>query len=222
MPAVDAWRTSQMLMSHISSAPGGRSSGRSSVSEDEFVFAVRSVFERFHMLAATVKDYAAIWLIFSNVLEVVQYLIALPIVLAVFVPNEVLHTLAVTASTAFLGLSFVFGSLLREMFESLVLILVVHPYDVGDRIRVGSEMYTVQKINILVTEACDLKTNQCVYLKNASLYNEAKFVNLGRSLNAVVELSFDIGAAEISEVCVCVYVYIYIYIHIYIYIYIYM
>ena len=35
----------------------------------------------------------------------------------------------------------------QEIFESLVLLLVIHPYDVGDRILLGdgSNIYTVQK-----------------------------------------------------------------------------
>lgn len=52
-------------------------------------------------------------------------------------------------STVALGLSFIFGNLLKEIFESVVLLLVMHPYDVGDRIQLGDgdalRIYTVQK-----------------------------------------------------------------------------
>ena len=53
-------------------------------------------------------------------------------------------------STVALGLSFIFGNLLKEIFESIVLLLVMHPYDVGDRIQLGDgdsfRTYTIQKL----------------------------------------------------------------------------
>ena len=57
--------------------------------------------------------------------------------------------LCISMSTVALGLSFIFGNLLKEIFESVVLLLVMHPYDVGDRIQLGDgdalRIYTVQK-----------------------------------------------------------------------------
>ncbi|CAE7820996.1 ARAD1 [Symbiodinium microadriaticum] len=104
-------------------------------------------------------------------------------------------------STVALGLSFIFGNLLKEIFESVVLLLVMHPYDVGDRIQLGDgdtiRIYTVQKINIMTTEVRDL-ANHCIYLKNNALYNEASLVNLGRSLNAVVEIGVTFQTSEMS------------------------
>eukprot|EP00418_Pyrodinium_bahamense_P084329 CAMPEP_0179070116 /NCGR_PEP_ID=MMETSP0796-20121207/30855_1 /TAXON_ID=73915 /ORGANISM="Pyrodinium bahamense, Strain pbaha01" /LENGTH=780 /DNA_ID=CAMNT_0020767199 /DNA_START=45 /DNA_END=2389 /DNA_ORIENTATION=+ len=203
MPSEDADRTWQLLtLRSDGDGTGGGAAARFSVSEQEFVQAVRGTFERFHMLAATVKDYAAIWLVFSNVLAAVQVAVAIGIILAVFFPPQVLRTVCISVPTAFLGVSFVFGGLLREIFESLVLILLVQPYDVGDRICLpdGDDAYRtfiVQKINILTTEARDL-SNQCVYLKNSILFQESRIMNLGRSLNAVVELSFEMPAEQFT------------------------
>lgn len=198
MPPEDAQRAWHMLTLTVAPAPGRSGADVHSISELEFVSSLSSMFERFHMLAATVKDYAAIWLIFSNVAAVLQHTIAFVVILSVLMPPEALRALSITTSTAFLALSFVFGGLAKEIFESVVLILVVHPYDVGDRIRVFDKLYMVQKINILTTEVRDL-SNQCVYLKNSALYHETTFVNLQRSLNAVVELSFQVSSADVSE-----------------------
>lgn len=206
MPPEDADRTWQLLTAKSGGGHRRASAGCGSVSEDEFVQAVRGTFERFHMLAATVKDYAAIWLVFSNLLAAVQVVVSGGVVLAMVVPWKVLRTICISLPTAFLGFSFIFGSMLREVFESLVLILLVQPYDIGDRISLpdGEETYrhfTVQKINILTTEARD-SSNQCVYLKNSALFQESRLMNLGRSLNAVVELSFEIPASQLSsDIC---------------------
>ena len=94
---------------------------------------------------------------------------------------------------------------------------MIHPYDVGDRILLNgsSTIYTVQKrlvsirkrrsfafqkpfrINILTTEARDL-ANHCVYLKNCKLFHE-DVLNLGRSLNAVVEIGIVFQTSEITQ-----------------------
>jgi small-conductance mechanosensitive channel len=37
-----------------------------------------------------------------------------------------------TVSSVLLGLSFIFGNSIRTVFESVVFLFVVHPFDVGD------------------------------------------------------------------------------------------
>lgn len=189
MPQDEATRTWEMLTARC---------GSREVTVEDFVWAVKGAFERFHMIAATVKDLSAIWLVFSNVVSAVHFLLSLAIVLGFFFPSQVLRTVCLSMSTVALGLSFIFGNLLKEIFESLVLLLVIHPYDVGDRILLGdgSNIYTVQKINILTTEARDL-ANHCVYLKNSKLFHE-DILNLGRSLNAVVEINVVFQSSEVS------------------------
>merc|ERR1711881_311420 len=66
------------------------------------------------------------------------------------------------------GLSFIFGPLLLDICLSLLFVLMKHPYNVGDRIRLRQgpklddmKIYTVQKINLLNTEVRDLY-NQCI------------------------------------------------------------
>lgn len=202
MPEEDAYRTWQVLT--LQTSKEVPTTFPDKCSQQQFVMAVRGIFERFHTLAGTVKDYSAIWLVFSNVLATVQAIVVGLILLAVFFPPEVLRTFCLSISTAFLGFSFVFGGLMKDLFESIVLILVIHPYDVGDRIRMRDlgtglhRIYTVQKVNILTTEVRDL-FNQCVYLKNSHLFQEASLVNMGRSLNAVVELDFKMPSSQVAS-----------------------
>jgi len=191
MPQDEASRAWEMLTSR----------GSRQVSADDFAWAVKGTFERFHMIAATVKDLSAIWLVFSSVVSAIHFLVSLSIVLGFFFPIQVLRTVCLSMSTVALGLSFIFGNLFKEIFESLILLLVIHPYDVGDRILLeehnSSKIYTVQKINILTTEARDL-ANHCVYLKNSKLFHE-DILNLGRSLNAVVEINVVFQSSEVSS-----------------------
>jgi small-conductance mechanosensitive channel len=54
-------------------------------------------------------------------------------------------------SSIMLSLSFLFGSSARSAFEAIIFLLMVHPYDVGDRVVIEGENYLVSKINLLTT-----------------------------------------------------------------------
>ncbi|KAI9285430.1 hypothetical protein BC943DRAFT_277720 [Umbelopsis sp. AD052] len=53
--------------------------------------------------------------------------------------------------TMFVAISFIFGNSAKDMFESIIFVFVTHPYDVGDRVFVGTENWTVVEINLLTT-----------------------------------------------------------------------
>lgn len=64
------------------------------------------------------KDLSAIWLVFSNVVSVIYFLACLAIVLGFFFPAQVLRTVCLSMSTVALGLSFIFGNLLKAVGSS--------------------------------------------------------------------------------------------------------
>jgi len=62
-----------------------------------------------------------------------------------------------TVSSVLLGLSFIFGNSIRNIFESVVFLFVVHPFDVGDALLVtdpsnakdGAQYSKVRVLNVL-------------------------------------------------------------------------
>ncbi|KYQ89467.1 putative transmembrane protein [Tieghemostelium lacteum] len=75
----------------------------------------------------------------------------------------------VPLSTTILGLSFAFGTTLRNVFESLILIFFVRPFEVGDKVVVGTlDGLIVDRIGILFTSFKSLD-GKAVYLPNSSL-----------------------------------------------------
>jgi small-conductance mechanosensitive channel len=56
-------------------------------------------------------------------------------------------------SSIILAFSFVFGATLRSIFDSLVFLFAVHAYDVGDKIKMGTDetVYYIRKIHLLST-----------------------------------------------------------------------
>ena len=62
-----------------------------------------------------------------------------------------LVTLVTSAGTLILGLSWLIGSSLAEVLTSIIFLFIKHPYDVGDRVDLGKDSYTVKEIRLLST-----------------------------------------------------------------------
>ncbi|KAG7584078.1 LSM domain superfamily [Arabidopsis suecica] len=48
-------------------------------------------------------------------------------------------------------LAFIFGNTVKTVFESIIFLFIVHPYDVGDRCEIDSVQLVVEEMNILTT-----------------------------------------------------------------------
>jgi small-conductance mechanosensitive channel len=60
-------------------------------------------------------------------------------------------TLITGAGTLILGLSWLIGGSLQEVLQSIIFLFIKHPFDVGDRVVVNKETYTVKEIRLLST-----------------------------------------------------------------------
>ena len=69
-------------------------------------------------------------------------------------------TLITGAGTLILGLSWLIGGSLQEVLQSIIFLFIKHPYDVGDRVTVEKETYTVKEIRLLSTIFLD--SNACL------------------------------------------------------------
>ena len=55
-------------------------------------------------------------------------------------------------SSVFLAFVFVFGNSLRNMYESVIFLFVMHPYDVGDALFINSDWCSVEEIALQYTQ----------------------------------------------------------------------
>ncbi|GFZ43630.1 hypothetical protein JCM24511_01350 [Saitozyma sp. JCM 24511] len=62
-----------------------------------------------------------------------------------------LTTLVTSAGTFILGLSWLIGTTMQEILLSCIFLFVKHPYDVGDRVDIDGNSYTVAKMQLLST-----------------------------------------------------------------------
>ena len=85
----------------------------------------------------------------DNIFMSVYVIIAL-LVFAVAVETQFV-SLITGAVTAILGLSWLIGNSCQEILTSIIFLFVKHPYDVGDRVDIEKESYTVKEIRLLST-----------------------------------------------------------------------
>lgn len=118
--------------------------------------------------------------------------------------NQSFVTTLATAGTALLSLSFVFAATTQEVLGSCIFLFVKHPYDIGDRVDVGADQYTVEHISLLFSvfrRANGAKVGGLVQIPNITL-NTLFIENLSRS-GAMMEehsvfVSFDTTFEDIQ------------------------
>lgn len=102
-----------------------------------------------------------------------------------------LLTLVTGAGTLILGLSWLIGSSLQEVLASIIFLFIKHPFDVGDRVVINKETYTVKEIRLLSTVFLD-STSGIVQAANNQL-NTLFIQNIRRSPEMSESFVFDVA-----------------------------
>jgi small-conductance mechanosensitive channel len=89
------------------------------------------------------------------------------------------------------GLSWLIGGSLAEVLTSIIFLFIKHPYDVGDRIKVEKDIYTVKEIRLLSTIFL-AGDNALVQAPNVVL-NSQFIINFRRSPEMSEPFTFDVG-----------------------------
>jgi hypothetical protein len=76
-----------------------------------------------------------------------------------------------TSATALLSLSFVFAATCQEVLGSCIYLFVKHPYDIGDRVDIGTDQLTVEHISLLYTVFKRVTNGKVVQTPNIVLNN---------------------------------------------------
>ena len=79
------------------------------------------------------------------------------------------------------GFAFIFGGLVKSLFEALVFLFVTHAYDIGDTLLLdNTDMILVTKIDLLTTYARRLADNQSIAVPTSSMIPKTIY-NVSRS-----------------------------------------
>jgi small-conductance mechanosensitive channel len=165
------------------------------ISLDEMVMTVVEFSRERKSIASSMHDVDQAITVLDRLLCTVVF-IAIVFVFVAFLNQSFVTTLA-TAGTALLSLSFVFAATTQELLGSCIFLFVKHPYDIGDRVDIGTDQHTVEHISLLFTvfrRANGSKVGGLVQIPNIVL-NTLSIENLSRS-HAMMEehsvfVSFD-------------------------------
>jgi len=86
------------------------------------------------------------------------------------------------AGTLILGLSWLIGATMQEVLSSIIFLFIKHPYDVGDRVVIDKETYTVKEIRLLSTVFLD-STNTSIQAPNNQLSTKVRQAETCRTLH---------------------------------------
>lgn len=131
----------------------------------------------------------------DNILMSLYFIVAI-LIIAVALEAQ-LVTLITGAGTLVLGLSWLIGSSLAEVLTSIIFLFVKHPYDVGDRIQVGKDIYTVKEIRLLSTIFLD--SNSCLVQAPNTALSTQFIMNMRRSPQMSESFTFDVAYSTTFE-----------------------
>ncbi|KAF8893315.1 Mechanosensitive ion channel-domain-containing protein [Infundibulicybe gibba] len=118
------------------------------------------------------------------------YVVVAGLIIAVALEAQ-LVTLVTGAGTLILGLSWLIGGSLQEVLTSIIFLFVKHPFDVGDRINLAKDSYTVKEIRLLSTIFID--SNGALVQAPNTVLNGMFIQNIRRSPQMSETFTFDVS-----------------------------
>ena len=154
------------------------------------------IYERRRDLAKSLASTTSVLATLERIILSALYFLLVFVVLGIFEQNIV--EMWFTASSMLLAFVFMFGNSIKQLFESVIFIFVIHPFDVGDAVLIENERHAVRNIGILTTET--VKWNgQVIYYPNASMSTKP-LVNLTRMKKFTDEQTWVVDIATPSHV----------------------
>ncbi|XP_076942681.1 mechanosensitive ion channel protein 6-like [Bidens hawaiensis] len=127
---------------------------------------VVSVFRERKALALTLNDTKTA---VNKLHRMVNVLVALVIIaICLVILNIATTKVLVLISSQFVVVAFIFGNTCKTIFESIIFLFVIHPFDVGDRCEIDGVQMIVEEMNIMNTIFLR-GDNQKIYFPNSTL-----------------------------------------------------
>ncbi|PPQ67301.1 hypothetical protein CVT25_005885 [Psilocybe cyanescens] len=169
--------------------------GNGDVSRDEIEMACLEFHREQLSIENSMRDLDSAVGRLDNILMSVYVIIA-ALIIAVGLEAQ-LVTLVTGAGTLILGLSWLIGGSLQEVLTSIIFLFIKHPFDVGDRVVLNKETYTVKEIRLLSTVFLDSNSG-LVQAPNNQL-NTLFIQNIRRSPQMSETFTFDVAYSTSFE-----------------------
>jgi len=135
--------------------------------------------------------------VLTQIVGTLYWIVMLFVLLLIFGVN--IQQFLLPFGTLFLGLSFIFGNSMKDLWEGFIMIFIVRPFDIGDRIDLTGypPFLLVSKINLFTTELFAMDGRQYI-IPNQHLYSNS-IVQLRRSQDHAVQINLEIQFATPLE-----------------------
>lgn len=158
---------------------------------EEVVLIVAQIYKDRKSLYATLHDREDIASILTNGLGVLFWFLMLLLSLSIFGIN--MSNLLLPIGTGLLSLAFIFGESFKDLWQNFIFVWQVRPFDVGDRIVVGTfPTLIIHHIHLTYTEAFSTD-GRSFLLPNAFLRSQV-IANYKRSRDYAVWLVVNLGS----------------------------
>ncbi|KAF7682617.1 Mechanosensitive ion channel protein 10 [Astathelohania contejeani] len=165
------------------------------VSKEEFIKNYVKIFNEKTILRRSLSEKDSCMHKLSIVLEIIFMLIGSFFAFVILGHNETYKSLLGSFAGVVLPLSFVFGSVLSDVFQSILFIFSVRPFDIGDMITINGKTYVVVEMGLLYST---LTSDSKYYNFPNDILRKNPVTNLRRS-DYVVERfnqSYEISSAK--------------------------
>lgn len=143
--------------------------GNGDISLEEMILTVTEFGRERKSIATSMHDVDQAINALDALLSTIVFIVCIFVFIAFLSPSFV-GTLT-TSATALLSLSFVFATTCQEVLGSCVFLFVKHPYDIGDRVDIGTDTLTVEHISLLYTVFKRVVNGKMVQIPNIVLNN---------------------------------------------------
>jgi small-conductance mechanosensitive channel len=160
---------------------------------EEAEMVVNEISKERKSLARSMRDVDSAISKLDDVLVSIVFIISLFVMISFL--NASFTTTLATAGTALLSLSFIFSATCQEILASILFLFYKHPFDVGDRVDIGTDRYVVKELSLLFT--IFKRLDGTIVQVNNAILNSSWIENIRRSntMSEKVQLSVDFGTS---------------------------
>ncbi|PWN92944.1 hypothetical protein FA10DRAFT_227062 [Acaromyces ingoldii] len=151
--------------------------GNGDISSSEMKRTIVNTYKERKFISKSLKDASHALSQLDMIFLIIAFIILIFESFAIF--NVSIEKSLTTFYTLAIGASFIFKESAQNVFDSIIFLLVTHPFDTGDRIVVDDAVMTVRKMSLLSSEFI-LWDNTQIFISN-SLLSQMFITNLRRS-----------------------------------------
>ncbi|KAL1591913.1 hypothetical protein SLS60_011505 [Paraconiothyrium brasiliense] len=168
--------------------------GNGDISLEEMIMTVAEIGRERKSIASSMHDVDQAINALDALLFTIVFIVCIFVIVCFLSPS--FTTTLATSATALLSLSFVFAATCQEVLGSCIFLFVKHPYDIGDRVDIGTDQFTVEHISLLYTVFKRVNNGKIVQTPNIVLNNLwVENITRSKAMREQVSIFCDFGTS---------------------------